>query len=70
MTESKIVLVTGASSGIGAAVATRLAAAGHHVVAGARRTDRLTDLAHSVEGTGGSIETRRLDVTDPADVTS
>ena len=70
MTESKIVLVTGASSGIGAAVAARLAAEGHHVVAGARRTDRMTDLARAVGRAGGSIETRRLDITDLADVTA
>ncbi|MEC9325994.1 MAG: SDR family NAD(P)-dependent oxidoreductase, partial [Actinomycetota bacterium] len=70
MTDSKIVLVTGASSGIGAAVAARLAAEGHHVVAGARRTDRLTDLARAAGSAGGSIEARRLDVTDLADVTA
>lgn len=67
MTESKIVLVTGASSGIGEAVACHLAAAGHHVVAGARRTDRLAQLA---ERTGERLTYRRLDVTDRADVAS
>ena len=64
MTDSKIVLVTGATSGIGAAVARRLAAQGHRVLAGARREDRLAELA------GDNIEVRRLDVTDRADVVS
>ncbi|MGE2736191.1 SDR family oxidoreductase [Mycolicibacterium vaccae] len=68
MSEKKIVLVTGASSGIGEAVAERLAADGHHVVAGARREDRLQDLARRVRDAGGSIDVRRLDVTDRADV--
>ena len=68
MSESKIIIVTGASSGIGEAVAERLAADGHHVVAGARREDRLQELAGRVGKAGGSIETRRLDVTDRADV--
>ncbi|MFB1296357.1 SDR family oxidoreductase [Mycobacterium sp. pW049] len=68
MTESKIIVVTGASSGIGEAVAQRLAADGHHVVAGARREDRLDHLAATIREAGGSIETRRLDVTDRADV--
>ena len=53
---SKVVLVTGASSGIGAATARHLAAAGHRVVAGARRTDRLAEL-------GPSIDVHGLDVT-------
>lgn len=70
MSESKIIVVTGASSGIGEAVAERLAADGHHVVAGARREDRLDDLARRITDNGGSIETRRLDVTDRADVTA
>jgi NADP-dependent 3-hydroxy acid dehydrogenase YdfG len=65
MTNTKIVLVTGASSGIGEAVAVRLAGEGHHVVAGARREDRLAAL---VERGAGRISARRLDVTDPADV--
>lgn len=68
MSESKIVLVTGASSGIGEAVAERLAADGHHMVAGARREDRLEQLAARIRDAGGSIDTRRLDVTDRADV--
>lgn len=68
MTDSKIILVTGASSGIGEAVAAHLAADGHHVVAGARREDRLTGLADRVRAAGGSIDVRRLDVTDRADV--
>lgn len=68
MTDSKIILVTGASSGIGEAVAAHLAAEGHHVVAGARREDRLTGLADRVRAAGGSIDIRRLDVTDRADV--
>ncbi|NGN63342.1 SDR family oxidoreductase [Streptomyces sp. A7024] len=64
----KVVLVTGASSGIGAAVAERLAAEGHHVVAGARRTDRLRALAERAEKAPGSLHPSRLDVTDRADV--
>ena len=64
----KVVLVTGASSGIGEATALRLAADGHHVVLGARREDRLEKIANAISGTGGSVTTRRVDVTDRADV--
>ncbi|MFI9838172.1 SDR family oxidoreductase [Nonomuraea sp. NPDC051941] len=66
---TKIVLVTGASSGIGQATAVRLAREGHHLVIGARREDRLAAVAESIRNEGGSVEVRRLDVTDPADVT-
>jgi len=66
MTTSKIILVTGASSGIGEAVAQRLAADGHHIVAGARRLDRLTALVERIRAAGGSAEAAELDVTDRA----
>lgn len=65
--QRKIVLVTGASSGIGEAVAVRLAAGGHHVLAGARRTGRLDRLAEKARNEPGSIEAARLDVTERAD---
>ncbi|MDX3854756.1 SDR family oxidoreductase [Streptomyces sp. AK02-01A] len=66
--EQKIVLITGASSGIGEATARRLAAAGHHVVLGARRTDRLKTLAEEIRAAGGSAEQHPLDVTDAGEV--
>lgn len=70
MTDNKIIIVTGASSGIGEAVAERLAADGHHVIAGARRQDRLQQLADRVTRQGGTIEVHTLDVTDRAAVTA
>jgi NADP-dependent 3-hydroxy acid dehydrogenase YdfG len=64
----KVVAVTGAGSGIGEATARRLAADGHRLLLGARRTDRLEALAKEITTTGGTAEFRRLDVTDAADV--
>jgi len=66
----KIVLVTGASSGIGVGIACELAAAGATVVLGARRTDKLEAVAQEIRASGGKVMTRRLDVTDRADVTA
>ncbi|WAS99305.1 SDR family oxidoreductase [Nannocystis punicea] len=66
--ENKVVLITGASSGIGEATARLLAKNGAHVVLGARRTDRLEALADEIAGDGGSVRYRRLDVTQREDV--
>jgi NADP-dependent 3-hydroxy acid dehydrogenase YdfG len=57
-------VVTGASSGIGAASAQRLAAAGYHVVLAARRPDRLAEVASQIAAGGGSCEVSVVDVTD------
>jgi NADP-dependent 3-hydroxy acid dehydrogenase YdfG len=59
----KTAVVTGASSGIGAAAARALAADGWRVVVGARRIDRLRELAEEIGG-----EAHPLDVSDPASV--
>ncbi len=66
--ESKVILITGASSGIGEATARRLAANGHTVVLGARCTGRLEKLAAEIRAAGGTPEYRALDVTNLADV--
>jgi NADP-dependent 3-hydroxy acid dehydrogenase YdfG len=58
-----IAVITGASSGIGAATALRLTQAGFRTVLGARRMDRLAEIA---ERTGGIAH--ELDVTDPESV--
>ncbi|MEW1724225.1 SDR family oxidoreductase [Streptomyces sp. NPDC093109] len=64
---TKSVAITGASSGIGEATARRLAADGHRVLLGARRTDRLERLVEEITEEGGTASFQRLDVTDAAD---
>ncbi|MFD7989631.1 SDR family oxidoreductase [Kitasatospora indigofera] len=64
MTEQKVAVVTGASSGIGAATARRLAAEGFEVVLTARRTERIEALAKEIAERGGSARAITLDVTD------
>jgi NADP-dependent 3-hydroxy acid dehydrogenase YdfG len=62
----RVALVTGASSGIGEATAVALAEAGAAVAIGARRQDRLDDLAARLGEAGAEVATLDLDVTDEA----
>ena len=61
--QEKVVLITGASSGIGEATARLLAGQGARVILGARRTERLQVIADEIRAAGGSAEVRSLDVT-------
>lgn len=62
--QNKVVLITGASSGIGEAAARLIAAKGARVVLGARRTERLDKLVREIQAEGGSASASALDVTD------
>ncbi len=57
-------VITGASSGIGAATAVQLADAGYRVLLTARRADRLAEVAGRISSSGGAAEVYQLDVTD------
>ncbi len=61
--DGRIALITGASSGIGAALAEALAAAGASVALAARRVDRTQALAGRIEASGGRAFSTALDVT-------
>ncbi len=62
-TVSKVILLTGASSGIGEAAARRLAAQGHRLVIAARRIDRLRTLVTELATQGGQVDCQEVDVT-------
>lgn len=62
--QNKVVLITGASSGIGEAAARLIAAKGARVVLGARRTERLDKLVREIQAEGGSASASALDVTN------
>ena len=63
MLRDKVVIVTGASSGIGYATALALSKLGAKVAAGARRVDKLESLKNEVQKNGGEILIKNLDVT-------
>jgi NADP-dependent 3-hydroxy acid dehydrogenase YdfG len=63
MLRDKVVIVTGASSGIGYATALALSKVGAKVAAGARRIDKLESLKNEVQENGGEILIKNLDVT-------
>ena len=64
----KVIVITGASSGIGEATARLLASQGARVVLGARRRERLESLAASIRNQGGVAEYRATDVTRQEEV--
>ena len=66
--EGKIVLITGASSGIGAVTAQLLAGKGARVALAARRKDRLDSLVETIVGKGGQAAAYAMDVTDRTQV--
>lgn len=61
--QSKVILLTGASSGIGEATARLLAAQGHRLVLGARRVERLKTLSQTLQSQGFEAVYQALDVT-------
>ena len=66
--ENKVVVITGASSGIGEATAKLLAKNGAKVVLGARRENRLQEISQDIKDAGGQATYRVTDVTNPEDL--
>ena len=63
--DGRVVIVTGASAGLGVSFAQAFAEAGADLMLGARRVERLTETAALVEAAGRRAATRKTDVTDP-----
>ena len=61
---SKNIIVTGATSGIGWAIATHLCQKGHHIIALGRRTERLDELRQSLREAKGTLQTFGVDLRD------
>lgn len=68
MAESKVVVITGASSGMGEATAKLLAKDGDKLVLGARRENRLQEIAKDIEKLGGEAVYAATDVTNDDEV--
>ncbi|WP_375448975.1 SDR family oxidoreductase [uncultured Nostoc sp.] len=66
--ENKVIVITGASSGIGEATAKLLAQNGANVVLGARRTEKLEAIVKEIRDQGNTAEFKAVDVTDREDV--
>jgi NAD(P)-dependent dehydrogenase (short-subunit alcohol dehydrogenase family) len=65
--DGKVAIITGASSGLGAAFAEALAGVGARVVLGGRRLERLNEVKARIVASGGEAIAIRSDVTDPTD---
>jgi len=63
MIQGKVAIITGASSGIGHATALKLSKAGAKIAIGARRVDKLEELAKQITDNGGEVYFQKLDVT-------
>src|SRR5438045_989197 len=66
MTEKRVAIVTGASRGIGEAIAKRLARDGLHVACVARSLDKLNAVVEAIKAAGGSAEAQTADIADAA----
>ncbi|HEY9707348.1 MAG TPA: SDR family NAD(P)-dependent oxidoreductase, partial [Oculatellaceae cyanobacterium] len=67
MIKDKVVIITGASSGIGEATAKLLASKGAKVVLGARREQQLRQLVDEIQKAGGQAVYQVMDVVNPSD---